>query len=274
MLSKLGELEGESEIDELEGIHGAGLIQVVGIEDGLGLLRRSTVDVEVGKEALHLLESQVTLGFRVSRAEQVKRKANEQEGGDEVVVLEGAGVGGVRERLEGLHSARGQARVAQTDQEGSHLRSGHTSVGRLSVEQGHSVHQHVVVPEEGTETDRSLTSRIDNRLRVRQDLGRETSEAELGQHSGEVRGRNRALLLGVKLHKGILDLVNHGLAGGIYLLLLVLEAEKKCFRKAKFECGRQAIHTWLGSIFRSHNMNQASNFGKNKDTQRYGRWQV
>lgn len=229
MLSKLGELEGEGKINELEGVHGARLIQIVGIEDSLGLLRRSTVDVEVGKETLHLLESQVTLAFRISRAEQVKREADEQERGDEVVVLEGTSVRGVRERLEGLHGTRSQVGVTQRDQEGTHLSSGHTTIVGLSVEQGHGVHDHIVVPEEGTEADGSLTSDINNGLRVRQDLGGEASETKLRQHSGEVRGSDSALLLGVKLHKGVLNLIDHGLAGGIYLLLLVLESMKERF---------------------------------------------
>jgi len=188
VLGKLGELEGEGEIDELEGVHGARLIQIVGIEDSLGLLGRGAVDVEVGKETLHLLESQVTLAFRISGAEQVKGEADEQEGGDEVVVLEGTGVRGVRERLKGLHGAGRQVGIAQRHQEGADLRSGRTTIGGLSVEQGHSVHDHVIVPEEGTEADGSLTSGINDGLRVRQDLGGEAGEAKLSQHSGEVRG--------------------------------------------------------------------------------------
>lgn len=190
MLSELRELEGESEIDELEGVHGTGLVQVVSVKDGLGLLGGGAVDVEAWEEDFGLLEGEVTLVFLVSGAEQVEGEADEQEGGHERVVLEGAGVSGVGHRLESPHGARSQLLVAHGGQEGSYFGRSDATLVRLAVEERNSVHDEVVEPQEHAEGDHSLL--VDQCLGVRQNLGREAGELELCQYCGEVRGLKHA----------------------------------------------------------------------------------
>lgn len=187
-MGKLRELEGEGEIDELEGFHGSGLVQVVGVEDDLGLLSGGAVDVEVGEEGFHLGEGEVALALDVGGGEQVESEAHEQEGRNEVVVLEVARVSRIGERLEGLEGASSQGGVAETDEHVSKLSSGSMTIRRLGVEKRNSVHQHIVEPHEGTKGNHSLAGNVKDGRRVRQDLGRETSETKLGQNSGEFVG--------------------------------------------------------------------------------------
>lgn len=109
MLNELRELESKSKIDELEGVHGSGLIQIVGVEDGLGLLGGGAVDVQVGQQGSGLLEGQVSLLLSIGRSEQVEGEADEQEGGNEGVVVESSSVGGISHSLESL--LRGRIRM-------------------------------------------------------------------------------------------------------------------------------------------------------------------
>lgn len=186
VLDELRELEGEGKINELEGVHGSRLIQIVGIEDGLGLLLGGTVDVQVGQQSGGLLEGQMALTFSISRAEQVEGEADEQEGGDEGVVVEAARVGGIGHGLEGLDGTGVQVAVAHGVQEGSDFRGSSASIVGLSVEKGDGVHDQVVEPHEDSKGDLSISSNIDQTLSVSEDLGGEASETKLAQDVSEL----------------------------------------------------------------------------------------
>lgn len=113
VLGELGEFQGESQVDEFEGVHGAVLVQIVGVEDGFGLFLGGAVDVEEIEGREELFEGEVALLLLVQEGEEVEGEADEQDGGKQLGKVKVARVGLIGQGGQALDSPWSQASVAQ-----------------------------------------------------------------------------------------------------------------------------------------------------------------